>query len=52
MLIWLGKQLLDQTDKRAITEEATITEKVAPLALTPEDEEFLRRKARLTKQEE
>lgn len=48
MLIWLGKQLLDQTDKREVVQEATVTEKVAPLALTPEDEEFLRRKARLT----
>ncbi len=45
MLIWLGKQLLDQADKREIKEEATVTEKVAPLVLTPEDEEFLRRKA-------
>ena len=45
MLIWLGKQLLDQADKREIVQESTVTEKVAPLALTPEDEEFLRRKA-------
>lgn len=47
MLIWLGKQLLDQSDKREIKEEATVTQKTARLALTPEDEEFLRRKARL-----
>jgi hypothetical protein len=47
MLIWLGKQLLDQADKREIVQEATVTEKVAPLALTPEDEEFLRRKAKI-----
>jgi hypothetical protein len=47
MLIWLGKQLLDQADKREIVQEATITEKVAPLTLTPEDEEFLRRKGKL-----
>lgn len=44
MLIWLGKQLLDQADKRDITQEATITEKVARLTLTAEDEEFLQRK--------
>jgi hypothetical protein len=44
MLIWLGKQLLDQVDKREVTQEATITEKVAKLTITPEDEEFLRRK--------
>jgi hypothetical protein len=47
MLIWLGKQLLDQADKREIVQEATVTEKVAPLTLTPEDEEFLRRRERL-----
>lgn len=45
MLIWLGKQLLDQADKREVKEEATITEKTAALALSPEDEAFLRRKA-------
>lgn len=50
MLIWLGKQLLDQADKREVKEEATITEKVAPLALTPEDEEFLKRKSFLVPQ--
>lgn len=48
MMIWLGKQLLDQADKREIVQEATVTEKAAPLSLTPEDEEFLRRKAKLT----
>lgn len=47
MLIWLGKQLLDQADKRELVQESTVTEKVAPLALTQEDEEFLRRKARI-----
>lgn len=45
MLIWLGKQLLDQADKREVVQEATVTEKVAPLTLTTEDEQFLRRKA-------
>lgn len=45
MLIWLGKQMLDQADKRELVQEATITERVAPLALSPEDEAFLRRKA-------
>ncbi len=44
MLIWLGKQLLDQADKREVREEATVTQR-GTLALTPEDEEFLRRKA-------
>jgi len=48
MLIWLGKQLLEQSDKREVKEEATVTERVAPLALTPADEEFLCRKSRLT----
>jgi hypothetical protein len=47
MLIWLGKQLLEQADKREIKEEATVTQKTATLELTPEDEEFLRRKAAL-----
>ncbi|MCW1885609.1 hypothetical protein OKA04_12795 [Luteolibacter flavescens] len=45
MLIWLGKQLLEQADKREIKEEATVTQQAGPLALTPEDEAFLRRKA-------
>lgn len=48
MLIWLGKQLLEQADKREIVQDATITEKVAPLALTPEDEAFLKRKAKVS----
>ena len=48
MLIWLGKQLLDQADKREVVQEATVTEKTAPLALSPEDEEFPRRKAEIT----
>jgi hypothetical protein len=47
MLIWLGKQLLGQADKREVKEEATVTSKAAALELTPEDEEFLRRKERL-----
>lgn len=47
MLIWLGKQLLEQADKREIREEATVTQKTATLELTPADEEFLRRKAAL-----
>lgn len=47
MLIWLGKQLLEQADKREIKEEATLTQKTATLELTPEDEEFLKRKAAL-----
>ena len=49
MLIWLGKQLLDQADKREVKEEATVTEKAAPLTLSPEDEEFLQRNERLMK---
>ena len=49
MLIWLGKQLLDQADKREVKEEATFTQKSErPLALSPEDEEFLRRKTALS----
>ena len=50
MLIWLGKQLLGQADKRELVQEATVTEKMAPLTLTPEDEEFLRRKSALVSQ--
>jgi len=49
MLIWLGKQLLEQADKREIKEEATVIQKTGPLALTPEDEEFLRRKAAISR---
>jgi hypothetical protein len=48
MLIWLGKQLLDQADKRELVQEATITEKTAPLSLSPEDEAFIKRKAAIT----
>ena len=48
MLIWLGKQLLEQADKREIREETTVTQKTATLELTPEDEEFLQRKANLS----
>ena len=48
MLIWLGKQLLDQADKREIKEEATVTQKTATMELTPEDEEFLRKKAAIS----
>lgn len=47
MLIWLGKQLLGQADKHETKQEATVTQVPSPLALTPEDEEFLRRKARV-----
>ena len=47
MLIWLGKQLLEQRDKREIKEESTVTQRVEGLALTEEDEEFLRRKCLL-----
>ena len=47
MLIWLGKQLLEQADKREIKEEATLTQKQEAMALTPEDEVFLKRVADL-----
>lgn len=47
MLIWLGKQLLDQADKREIKEESTVTQTAGRVRLTPEDEAFLRRKAGL-----
>ncbi len=47
MLIWPGKKLLEQADKREIKEEATVTQKTATLEPTPEDAEFLRRKARV-----
>jgi len=48
MLIWLGKQLLDQSDKREVKEDSTVTEKTARLALTPEDEAFLKRKSQVS----
>ena len=48
MLIWLGKQLLEQADKREVKEEATLSQKQEPLALTPEDEGFLKRKLRIS----
>lgn len=47
MLIWLGKQLLDQVDKREVREESTVTQ-VSRLVLTPGDQEFLKRKMSLT----
>ena len=47
MLIWLGKQLLEQADKREVKEEATVTQKQEALALTPEDEEFLKRRIKI-----
>lgn len=46
MLIWLGKQLLEQADKREVKEDATVTRRAEGLCLTPEDEAFLRRKDR------
>lgn len=49
MLIWLGKQLLGQADKQETKSEAEVTQKVAPLVLTPEDEQFLKRKAEIRK---
>ena len=48
MLIWLGKQLLEQRDKREVKEESTVTQKPQGLELSPEDEEFLRRKESLS----
>ena len=45
MLIWLGKQLLEQADKREFREETTVTQKTATLELTPENKHFLRRKS-------
>lgn len=47
MLIWLGKQLLGQADKHETKQEATVTQVPSPLSLTPEDEEFLRRRGRI-----
>lgn len=44
MLIWLGKQLLEQRDKREVKEDSTVTQRAEGLSLTPEDEEFLRRR--------
>ena len=46
MLIWLGKQLLEQRDKADATNQVTVKE-VGPHKLTPEDEAFLKRKAEL-----
>ena len=47
MLIWPGKRLLEQSDKREVREEATVTRKGEGLALTPEDEAFLKRMGRM-----
>lgn len=48
MLIWLGKQMLGQADKQEVKEDSMVTMKPErPLQLTPEDEEFLKRKAGL-----
>lgn len=48
MLIWLGKQMLGQSDKQEVKADSTITQRPdKALPLTPEDEEFLRRKARI-----
>lgn len=46
MLIWLGKQLLEQKDRTEGKNQLTVTENT-PKKLTPEDEAFLRRKAQL-----
>ena len=46
MLIWLGKQLLEQRDKSDATNQVTVKE-AGPHKLTPEDEAFLKRKAGL-----
>ena len=48
MLIWLGKQLLEQSDKTESASEVTL-KKTSPAKLTPEDEAFLRRKADLVR---
>lgn len=48
MLIWLGKQMLGQADKQETKAEASVTQTVeGHLALTREDEEFLKRKGDL-----
>jgi hypothetical protein len=48
MLIWLGKQMLGQADKAEVREDSEVTTVAQkPLALTPEDEAFLKRKADL-----
>jgi hypothetical protein len=46
MLIWLGKELLEQRDKTDTMNQVTVKE-AGPHKLTPEDEAFLRRKAGL-----
>lgn len=46
MLIWLGKQLLEQSDKTEGKSQVTVKE-AGPRKLTPEDEAFLKRKAEL-----
>ena len=49
MLIWLGKQMLSQADKQEVKQEATFTsEPPQAFRLSPDDEEFLRRKAAAT----
>lgn len=51
MLIWLGKQLLEQQD-RLKSESAVAVKSRAMVKLTEEDEEFLKRKSRLVQEGE
>jgi hypothetical protein len=46
MLIWLGKQLLGQQDKAILKTESKITHEEVT-TLTPEQEEFIKRKAEI-----
>lgn len=46
MLIWLGKQLLEESDKAETASQVTL-KPTAPAKLTPEVEVFLKRKAEL-----
>jgi hypothetical protein len=50
MLIWLGKQLLGQADKHEVKPDPSLAGKTATMALSPKDEEFLRRKSEIVKQ--
>jgi hypothetical protein len=47
MLIWLGKQMLGQADRQEVKSEAHVVSRATVTALSPEDEEFLAKKARI-----
>ena len=47
MLIWLGKQMLGQADRQEVKTEAEVVTREKTPELSPQDEEFLAKKARI-----